>query len=272
MTQFTDAFRPACYHFFMNILQITDPHLYGSAGGALRGVVTDASLRGVLEEAFASVPDYEAVLVTGDLVQDDPSGYLRFRSIFGNSPKPVLCIPGNHDDPETMRQSLAQAPFQYCGTYAAAGWQFIMLDSYDPGHVGGRLAARELERLDRALADSPAHAMICLHHHPVAMGSLWLDTVGLANADEFWRVLDAHAHVRAVAWGHVHQEYDGKRGNVRLFGTPSTCAQFLPKSDRYAIDTHPPAYRPFTLHSDGRIESEIRWAQSLRSRQAAAAR
>jgi 3',5'-cyclic-AMP phosphodiesterase len=58
----------------MKILQITDPHLYGSAGGALRGVVTDASLRGVLEEAFARIPDYDAVLVTGDLVQDDPSG------------------------------------------------------------------------------------------------------------------------------------------------------------------------------------------------------
>ena len=29
----------------MQILQITDPHLYGSASGALRGVETDASLR-----------------------------------------------------------------------------------------------------------------------------------------------------------------------------------------------------------------------------------
>ena len=62
-----------------------------------------------------------------------------------------------------------------------------------PGHVGGRSTAHELERLDRALADSPAHAMVCLHHHPVAMGSRWLDTVGLANADDFWRVIDAHA-------------------------------------------------------------------------------
>jgi 3',5'-cyclic-AMP phosphodiesterase len=78
--------------------------------------------------------------------------------------------------------------------------------------------------------------------------------------------------VRALAWGHVHQEYDGKRGNVRLFGTPSTGAQFLPNSDRYAVDTRPPAYRLFTLHSDGRIESEIRWVRSLPLRQAATAR
>ena len=38
----------------------------------------------MLDDAFARVPDYSAVLVTGDLVQDDPSGYLRFRSIFGS--------------------------------------------------------------------------------------------------------------------------------------------------------------------------------------------
>lgn len=253
----------------MKFLQITDPHLYGSATGALRGVVTDASLHQVLDEAHASVADFEALLVTGDLVQDDPSGYLRFRSIFGNSQRPVLCIPGNHDEPAIMQRSLAGAPFQYCGTDRAGGWQMVMLDSCDPGHVGGRLTDQELERLDRSLASSAAHAMVCLHHHPVEMGSRWIDTIGLANRDEFWRVIDAHSHVRAVVWGHVHQEYEGSRGNVRLFATPSTGAQFLPLSDRYAVDTRPPAYRPFELHADGRIDSEIRWVESQGLRSAA---
>jgi Icc protein len=255
----------------MKILQITDPHLYGSAAGALRGVVTDASLHQVLDQAYASVPDHAALLVTGDLVQDDPSGYLRFRSIFGNSEKPVLCIPGNHDEPAIMRQSLSGAPFQMCGAYSAGGWQFVMLDSCDPGHVGGRLTVPELERLDRTLAASAAPAMVCLHHHPIEMGSRWIDTIGLANRDDFWRVIEAHAHVRAVVWGHVHQEFEGHRGGVRLFATPSTGAQFLPKSERYAVDTRPPAYRSFELHSDGRIDSEIRWVDSLRLHSAAAA-
>src|ERR1700722_16881844 len=105
----------------MQILQITDPHLYGSATGRLRGVETDASLHAALEDAFARVPDYAAVLVTGGLVQDDPSGSLRFRSIFGNLQKPVLCIPGNHDEPEAMRKELRGAPFQICGTHEAGG-------------------------------------------------------------------------------------------------------------------------------------------------------
>ena len=88
MIQFTVDCRPICYHFFrMKILQITDPHLYGHASAKLRGVETDSTLRNVLDEAFMEVPDYAAILVTGDLVQDDPAGYLRFRSIFGNSPQ-----------------------------------------------------------------------------------------------------------------------------------------------------------------------------------------
>jgi Icc protein len=49
-------------------------------------------------------------------------------------------------------------------------------DSYDPGCVGGRLTAAELERLDAELARSARHSMVCLHHHPVPMGSRWLDT------------------------------------------------------------------------------------------------
>jgi Icc protein len=246
----------------MQILHITDPHLYGNADGRLRGVQTDSSLRGVLADAFARIPDFAAVLVTGDIVQDDPSGYLRFRSIIGNLQKPVLCIPGNHDEPETMRRELAHAPFQICGTHMQGGWQFVMLDSYDPGNVGGRLTPRELERLDRALVKSSAPAMVCLHHHPIGMNSRWLDGIGLANADEFWRIVDLHRHVRAVAWGHVHQTFDGKRGEVRLFATPSTGAQFMPMSDRFALDSRPPAYRRFELHPDGKIDSEVRWIES----------
>jgi Icc protein len=253
----------------MHILQITDPHLYGSASGRLRGVETDSSLRVALADAIARVPDYEAMLVTGDLVQDDKSGYLRFRSFFGGIKKPVLCIPGNHDEPEAMHKELTGAPFEICGTHTIGDWVFVMLDSYDPGHVGGRLTKNELARLDNALAGSPKHAMVCLHHHPIPMGSRWLDGVGLAEAHEFWRIIEAHRNVRAVVWGHVHQAFEGKRGDVSLFATPSTGAQFLPKSDRYAVDALPPAYRSFELHTDGRIDSQVHWVESAELRQTA---
>jgi Icc protein len=255
--------------YVMQVLQITDSHLYGNASGNLRGVETDSSLRNVLDAAFAESAEYAAILATGDLVQDDPSGYLRFKSILGTQHAPVLCLPGNHDEPEAMRHSLNQAPFHYCGTHLIGAWQFIMLDSYDPGHVGGRLVADELARLETALARSPAHALVCLHHHPVPTGSRWLDGIGLANPDDFWRVIDAHTQVRGIAWGHVHQAYDGERNGVQLFATPSTGAQFTPHSDRYAVDSRPPAYRVFDLHQDGSMESDVRWIAPANFRQAA---
>ena len=254
----------------MQILQITDPHLYGDAGGQLRGVETDSSLSSVLDAAFSGSADYAAVLVTGDLVQDDASGYARFRNMFGGLNLPVLCIPGNHDEPAAMRRALGSEPFRICGAHEFGGWQFVMLDSYDPGHVGGRLTQDELARLDDALSSCAKHAMVCLHHHPVAMGSRWLDGIGLANSDDFWRVIDSHQQVRAVTWGHVHQAHEGRRGAVELFATPSTGAQFLPYSDRYEVDSRPPAYRRYDLHADGRIDSEVHWVQSMPLRQAAA--
>lgn len=255
----------------MHILQITDPHLYGNPSGKLRGVETASSLREVLDAALAArLP--QAVLVTGDIVQDDPSGYARFRAILGRLAVPVLCIPGNHDEPEAMVRALEGPPFQIGGTFEAGGWQIVMLDSCDPGHVGGRLTATELERLDRALGRSRAHALVCLHHHPIDMGSRWLDTIGLANAADFWRIIDAHPQVRAIAWGHVHQAFDGERNGVKLYATPSTGAQFLPLSERYAVDARPPAYRSFELAPKGRILSEVRWVEPLRLRRTAAAR
>ncbi len=245
----------------MQILQFTDPHLFGNPAAALRGVVTDSTLRAVIDAAYAQVPGHSAVLVTGDLVQDDPSGYARFVEIFGASRRPVLCIPGNHDEPDAMRAALAEEPFRYAGAHDFGAWRFVMLDSVQPGHVGGHLREAELERLDRALAEAPRHAVACLHHHPVDMGSRWIDGIGLANAAEFWRVIEAHANVRAVVWGHVHQEWEGRRGDVRLFATPSTGAQFLPRSERYAIDARPPAYRRFDLADDGRIRSKVDWVE-----------
>jgi len=73
----------------MKFLQITDPHLYGHASAKLRGVETDSTLRNVLDEAFMEVPDYAAILVTGDLVQDDPGGYPHFRRLFAGLGPPV---------------------------------------------------------------------------------------------------------------------------------------------------------------------------------------
>ncbi len=250
----------------LSLLQFTDTHLYGSATESLRGIQTLPALKRAL--ACARMRDWpvDAMLVTGDIVQDDPAGYTNFRRLFADFGVPVLCLPGNHDDPLAMRSALNGKPFVLGGHVDMGAWRIVLLDSCVAGSAGGRLSPEALLDLDRALASAaPKHALVCLHHHPVSMSSRWLDQVGLENAEEFLAVIDRHRNVRAVVWGHVHQAFDSLRKGVRLLSTPSTCAQFMPHADQFEIDVRPPAYRSFELRSDGTLLTEVVWIEQERA-------
>jgi Icc protein len=57
----------------------------------------------------------------------------------------------------------------------------------------------------------------------------------------------------------VHQCFDTRRRGVRLLATPSTCAQFLPNANEFAVDARPPAYRRLLLQPDGTLDTEVVW-------------
>lgn len=245
------------------LLHITDPHLHAHPDARLRGVATDPAFAAVIDAARRSARTADAALATGDLVQDETrEGYQRFRELAGRLGVPVGCLPGNHDHPAIMAEVLSSPPFRFCGSAEHGPWCLVLLDSFAAGDDGGRLGPAELARLDRCLATHrDRHVLVALHHHPVPLGSHWLDGVALRNPGEFFAVLDRHANVRAVAWGHAHQAFDGERRGVRLLGTPSTCAQFLPGSDSFALDDRPPGYRWIDLHADGTIGTEVVWLE-----------
>jgi Icc protein len=52
---------------------------------------------------------------------------------------------------------------------------------------------------------------------------------------------------------------DREHHGVQIIGTPSTCRQFKPGSDKFAVDERPPAYRRIYLHADGQFETELVW-------------
>jgi Icc protein len=45
--------------------------------------------------------------------------------------------------------------------------------------------------------------------------------------------------------------------------SPSTCAQFQPSSDTFALDTRPPGYRWIDLHADGSIDTSVVWVENF---------
>jgi Icc protein len=250
----------------LRLLHFTDLHLSADEAATLRGIRPAATLRQTLAQAQAHcaarawTPD--AIVVTGDVVHDDPRGYELFREVFAACGVPVCCIPGNHDDAAALARTLDQPPFVTTGSLDLRGWRLVLLDTSVPGQDGGQLAPSQLQLLAGELASATDPVLVCLHHHPVPVASDWLDRIGLGNAAEFFRIIDAHRVVRAILWGHVHQPFDGLRRGVRLLATPSTCTQFLPLAHDFAIDPRPPAFRTLELQADGSLLTDLHWVDS----------
>jgi Icc protein len=240
-------------------LQLTDTHLFAAADGTLFGQNTRQTLDLVIDLALRDFWPVDRILLTGDLVHDESEeGYRYLAARLRALDTPCSCLPGNHDAFRTMKGVLADGPLSLEHSLLHGAWNLLLLDSTIPGQDGGLLDQEQLRMLDRALAGNPSsHALICLHHQPVPVGSDWMDEMALANAEELFAVTDRYPQVRAILWGHIHQDFKSRRKGALLLGSPSTCVQFLPASRHFAIDSLTPGYRWLELHPDGRIETGV---------------
>ena len=244
----------------IRLLQFTDTHVKSDPAGELRGVTPLETLRATMAHATHRFAAVDAILLTGDLVHDDAGGYPVLKQLFANSAVPVHCIAGNHDLPEDMQRELAEVPFQLSSVTVMRPWVLCFLNTWIANSANGRIGTEQLRRLDETLAThADLHALICLHHHPLAMGSRWLDEVSLEDSQAFLDTVSKHINVRGVLWGHVHQAFDCFMKGVRYMATPATCMQFLPHSDDFAVDQKPPGYRALELKPDGSIATEVIW-------------
>ena len=250
----------------VRLVQFTDTHLLLDPDATLRGARTLPRLQACLAHARRHFFPADAVLVTGDIVHDDPAAYGVVDLVFGELDVPVLLIPGNHDVPDEMRRRLAHRPFQLGGEFHTAnGWQVLLLESWfaDSEDGEGQLGRGQLEALEHALArGTEPHAFVFLHHPPVRMDSPALDQLGLLDGAELCRTVSQHERVRGVCWGHAHQALDiYGRGAVRFMCTPATAMQFRPRNPTFEVDDRPPGYRVVDLAPDGSIVSEVAWLE-----------
>lgn len=240
------------------LVQLTDSHLFADEQGRLLGLETRHSLQRVIDLALAEQPGIDLVLATGDLSQDGSvASYARFRQLAGRIAAPARWCPGNHDELPAM-VAATEGSDLLSPVVDIGHWRIVLLDSLVPGSVFGWLRDEQLQLLDQALAEAPErHHLICLHHHPVPIGSRWMDAIGLHNPEALFGVLDRHPQVRAVLWGHIHQEFDQWRNGVRLLASPSTGVQFEPGSENFQVGAQPPGYRWLRLHADGHLDTGV---------------
>lgn len=246
------------------IVQVTDPHLFNDPNSELLGINTQASFSQVLTEIQQQHYAYDLVLATGDLVQDSSdNGYLRFCENVKSLEKMVFWIPGNHDFQPKMVEFLTKENVN-AGKHILLGehWQILLLDSQVQGVPHGQLEAEELAWLQAKLAAYPQrYTLVVLHHHLLSTGSRWLDQHNLRNPHELAGILAPFPRVKAILYGHIHQQVDSSWHGYHVMATPSTCVQFKPDCNSFTLDTLQPGWREIELYADGRIETRVKRIQ-----------
>jgi Icc protein len=250
----------------VRLVQFSDTHLLDDPDGSIRGARTLPRLQACMAHARRHFYPVDAVLLTGDIVHDEPGAYGAVELLFADSAVPVLLIPGNHDVPAEMHRRFAHRPFQVGGEWSSGNdWQVLLLESWfaESTNGEGRLGTSQLQAVEEALsAGSEPHALVVLHHPPVPMDSPGLDELGLLDGLQLSAAVARQPRVRGVCWGHAHQALDLYReGEVRFMCTPATSMQFKPRSANFEVDDRPPGYRVIDLRADGSIASEVVWLE-----------
>ncbi len=244
----------------IKIIQITDTHIMDDGAPSFEDFDTSASLIRVIDNIKNNEADADLVLLTGDLVHEATKmAYQKLADHLSTLTIPLLYLPGNHDLPELMDYVLGDNGFDISKTIKIGNWRILLLNSCLLGEHSGELSNSELSFLEKTLKSSQEnHCLIALHHHPVSINSSWMDGMSLINAESFLNIVDKFDHIRGIIWGHIHQEFESSRNNVTLLGSPSTCLQFKPGSDVFAVDKKkPPAYRKIELNTDGSLKTSV---------------
>jgi Icc protein len=78
--------------------------------------------------------------------------------------------------------------------------------------------------------------LVCVHHNPLPVGSEWLDTMTISDDAALLAILDTAPQVKAVMFGHVHQQFEQYRDGTLYASVPSTFFQFKPRSKEFGRD------------------------------------
>ncbi len=245
----------------IRILQITDTHLFAKKNEQLLGVNTTDSFQAVLDAILASQFQFDLVLATGDLVQDcNERGYHYFAEMVKPLQKPLFWLQGNHDQLQMEKALTGYSQINPQKQILIGDkWQVLMLDSQVVGVPHGNLNGDQLDWLKLKLAEnSERYTLIALHHNILPTYSAWLDQHSLRNVHDLAKIVKPYPNIKAIIHGHIHQEMDQMWKGIRILSTPSTCIQFKPNSNNFALDLVPQGWRELVLYPDGSIDTQVK--------------
>ena len=243
----------------LRIVQISDMHLFEDVNATLQGRNTWRSFLAVRDLVLAEHPHPDMIVLTGDLSQDESdASYRHVAEALLPFTCPIYFIPGNHDRAADLTRVMKTTQCLADKEIVTQAWHILLLDCTVIGKVFGEFSEQALKSIQEAVQKYPdKYLMIFLHHHPIPIHVSWLDRLGLQDPEKFLRIARAHPKLRIIAWGHIHQQFEKKENEVHYLSVPSTCIQFSPDSDTFALDRRLPGYRFFELSEKGIVKTQV---------------
>ncbi len=234
----------------LKLAQLSDLHLLTNPSEDRWGLNPQALFDQVLALAISQQPD--ALLLTGDLAhEEDLATYQRLQQQLEGYGLPILAIPGNHDNADLIEQTFGEPLLDFDELTV------IGLNSHIRGSDSGFLGDQELGRAEALIKASDKPVLLALHHHPLEVGSAWIDELSLVDADAFNDLVKQQANkITAVICGHVHQVFESDISGIPFYSCPSTNRQFKPGAKDFTTDDLMPGCRLFTF-DQGQLHSQV---------------
>lgn len=233
---------------YAKVVQISDSHCYADQSARHKNCVPYANLATIVKH-ICQHEQPDLILFTGDLSQDGSvASYQHLATLMSKTAIPTAVIAGNHDHPENLAQYFVGENIYHKQQLLLKNWQIILLDSVIPNQEGGQILNDQFKYLRQQLAINHDHpTMVVCHHHPIPCGNSELDRMMLANADEFNQIVQSQPQIKAVLFGHIHQNLERQLNGVHYLGCPQTAS------------AENPAYRCLRLLSNGQLNTTVKY-------------
>lgn len=192
----------------LKFVVLSDLHL-GPPGAAVNGLDPAARLAEAVGTITRDHADAAFALVAGDLAdRGEAEAYRHLRDLLAPLPMPVHLTLGNHDNRAAFLSVFGGALDDPQGRVStvldAGGHRIILLDTSEPGLVGGRLCDGRRGWLAARLDEAASRPVIVVQHHHANPLSLPVDGIILEDGAGYAAILNRHPDVRLVLAGHVH--------------------------------------------------------------------
>lgn len=192
----------------LKIIVMSDLHVVPE-GEVSNTLDTAARLAAAVDSVNRHHADADLCILAGDLADlGEADAYRRLRSIIAPLTVETHLMLGNHDDRrvflEVFGPGLADENGHLQKIVDLKGHRVILLDSSEPGLVGGVLCRARLEWLQARLDEAQDRPVIVVLHHHVLPLSMPVDSIILQDGAALLDVLRTHPDVRQVIAGHVH--------------------------------------------------------------------